>query len=347
MLQLRLPLHPVLQILAFYALGQLYFIVWKIPTYYIGHRIDTHHQTSHIFTTCVILKALTFQYLYRILPAILFGYIYMKCFNQMIELFNIRSIAVVLPEVLLLFSCGLIDITDVVCQYFNRLSVTKDIDDIDVAPIVPMHTPMRKTIEQVAQKYNVLPKTWNEKSLRCCATTNAACNGTNASAVGSTLIIPSNYQSIQPRQIVAIALHEFGHMKKNHVEKDNQARVLVHMLRALLVALITTYLKDESVHPVIHPVVGYLSVKCLIVQPMFDPFIRCVLNYIAHQHELEADEIACECNYEDALYAALTKEKKLNQETVPSVMYSYLYSNHPTIETRQTAILNYKKRKNM
>ena len=83
----------------------------------------------------------------------------MKCFNQMIELFNIRSIAVVLPEVLLLFSCGLIDITDVVCQYFNRLSVTKDIDDIDVAPIVPMHTPMRKTIEQVAQKYNVLPKT--------------------------------------------------------------------------------------------------------------------------------------------------------------------------------------------
>ena len=52
----------VLQLSLLSCVGLLYLTAWKVPHYYIGHRIDTHFTGSHWTTLTIVAQALFYKY---------------------------------------------------------------------------------------------------------------------------------------------------------------------------------------------------------------------------------------------------------------------------------------------
>jgi Zn-dependent protease with chaperone function len=349
---------PVFQVCAYLFFGVIYITVWKFPIFYIGHRIDTRSTTSHLTTTIIVCRALLFRFLRQILQihtVLSLGALLLVTKGTSIEteLLKITNI---------LCFCALLDVSQVIWQYMHHQSAATTTFNVENAPIIPFDDPLRKSLEKVAKQYSLLPENWNESSLRRTTTTTitpttppthptllSICGSNNAAAVGSNLILSTEFlQCHETSQVVAVALHELGHIQMKHVAKENQARVVVQIVRAALVVAVALLTSSEW-RLSMHPVALYLSVRILIVYPILNPFFRCALNSLAHEQELEADRIACRCGYGNALSSALestvashnTNTRTKKDDDVKDRVhpwYSLFYTDHPPLHIRQQAI---------
>jgi Zn-dependent protease with chaperone function len=328
------------QMMAVMCIIPFYDALWKIPTYYIGHRVDTVYATSHLKTFLVISKALILRYvneLFQIKHILPFACLY---FVEQIGNNDFST------TFLMLICCVIVDLYPILLQFFE----TKDHDEKLNGIASPLPSPLRNTIEKVAREHNVFPHNWNGNSLTCASISSSltySC-GINAAAVGTNVLVLNNHsiRTMKERHLVALALHELGHLKGDHLKKDNMARVFIQFLRAGLVFFVTlfTILKSNNKlmndhNPLVIYVIYWISSREYIIHPLFNVLGRRYLNEIAHQQEIDADKVAYDCGYGMSIIEIL---QNVHQRT-SNVYFNKWYSNHPTNDERINIIKQYTK----
>jgi hypothetical protein len=360
----------VLQLSLLSCVGLLYLTAWKVPHYYIGHRIDTHFTGSHWTTLTIVAQALLYKYFHTLFQwQHVFFLLVLHGMDGLDGLDGLDGRDVrhdggpsSAATALLVGSCVLVDVCPIVQEYWRNMAQDHHqgthTPQKDTAPPLPRNSPLRTTIERVARQHHLLPQGWNTDSLRCAAMdstcgTNHPC-GINAVAIGTNTLVLNlhSVQTMKERQLVAMVLHELGHLSGCHVQKDNQARILVHLVRAALVGWATyggmlynaiDAASQPTSNPMVQVVFGYLLTRTCYLHPTFNLLGRKWLTSMAHEQEFQADQVACDCGYGDALYELLEsfqaqsmKDTAL-QKPMRSV-YAQFYSDHPTISERMARV---------